>query len=258
MRFGNIEYEHYTSLQADRMYLHAAQEALSRATEAWERVQKAQKEVDDLKAKIDRIEEKYKGGVHKVMEKTEDLCWWLVEDANPKLEDAYGPFVAECALVHVSCAAAAEAFINERAAGLLAGAEFDAFDKLPLDGKWLFLPRLVGKTGLDPGKRPLQGLVQVVKYRNALMHHKATREKWEIGCVAPSTLQRLGLCVDAAEKSLRATTKSMKNLSKILGEPGDRDRSVAYGFFKWQLETRPIGRPKKRRASKKTKAHRQP
>jgi hypothetical protein len=68
-------------------------------------------------------------------------------------------------------ALAAEAFANELLDELLARADADAIDRLPTPEKLLIGPRMAGQTSpLARGAQPMQGLLELFKTRNRLVH----------------------------------------------------------------------------------------
>src|SRR5438874_179538 len=159
-----------TCLEASQMFLHGAEEALKRAKEKWPKVEKCQARIQALFAKEERIRRRHAKAPTVMHEKLESIAIQLCDSEQYSLEQGFGTAAMECALVHILSAAAAESFINAIANERLSGQEWDAFDKLSIEGKWLFLPRLVKVKGFKPGEQPHQGFSKCVKYRNGLMH----------------------------------------------------------------------------------------
>ena len=115
----------------------------------------------------------------------------------------------------------------------LGGRTRDEFDRISITGKWLFLPRLLGHDGLDPGKEPIQSLTELVKCRNLLVHYKGMEEGWRGYGDVPSFLPRLGLTHDSAKRSLECVPALVRELANILGHdpptwlnPGDESYFV--------------------------------
>lgn len=86
------------------------------------------------------------------------------------------PQIGACTSLRSSvlfAALAAEAFANELLDELLPSADFDALDKLQTPEKLLIGTRLAaGESPLSRGTQPMQGLVQLFKIRNRLVHAK--------------------------------------------------------------------------------------
>jgi hypothetical protein len=209
-----------TVLAVDAMYFNAAKEALSRAAKVTKAIEKAERRVSRCQAKIDRLvemreaDEAMPSGYY---DKMEPLALQM-EDLEYGVGAAYGPFLQNLAAVHVFAAATLEAHVNIRGQELLSGRLLALFERLPLDAKWLFLPRLYGLTGFDPGAQPYQGFDRLIRIRNKLVHYKVQREPWCGSDVPPQFLEAIGLSMEAAEESV-VTAKSMaKELARQLGE----------------------------------------
>lgn len=141
-----------------------------------------------------------------------------MEDIKYSVGAAFGPFLQNLTAVHVFAAAALEAHVNNRAQELLTGRTLDLFDRLSLDTKWLFLPRLIGLTGFDPGTQPYQGFDRLIRLRNKLVHYRVQREPWTDSDVPPQFLKELGLSIEAAEGSVAAVRGMAKELARQLRE----------------------------------------
>src|SRR5262245_40026376 len=63
-----------------------------------------------------------------------------MESAEHDVGVAHAPRLEALATTHVLCAAALESHVNLRAHALLAGKQLDHFERISLEGKWLFLP----------------------------------------------------------------------------------------------------------------------
>jgi hypothetical protein len=228
-----------TVLAVDAMYFHAARQAFKQAGEATKAIEKAELRVARHQAKIDRVNQQHADdeiddSTH--YNKLEPLAIQM-ESVEYGVGVAYGPFLQHLATVHVFSAAALEAHINIRGQELLAGRMWDLFERLSLDAKWLFLPRLRGLPGLEPGAQPFQGFDRLIKVRNKLVHYRVQREPWRGSAVPPQFLEELGLSVEAAEQSLATVRNMAKELARLLGdrEPWWLDAEDA-SFFEIEQE----------------------
>lgn len=209
-----------TVLAVDAMYFHAAKEALKRAVVATKTIDKAELRVARHQARIDRVNQQYEEDElddSALYSKIEPLAIQM-ESIEYDVGAAYGPFLQHLATVHVFAAAALEAHVNIRAQELLAGRVFDLFDRLSLDAKWLFLPRLRGLAGFDPGAQPFQGFDRLIRIRNKLVHYRVQREPWRGSAVPPQFLADLGLSLEAGEGSLTTLREMAKELARQLGD----------------------------------------
>lgn len=142
----------------------------------------------------------------------------------------HSTFVQRVAHVHLFSAFSLEAHINIRAVDHLSGQHLESFDKLSLDGKWLFFPRLIGLKGFEPGAIPYQHFSRLVKFRNALAHFKSSQEQWK-GMTDTGFIKKLGLTLANAENSLRANKEMISELAVQLDElPPDwlTDKTINY------------------------------
>lgn len=208
-----------TVLAVDAMYFHAAKEALVRAAGVTKGIDKAEMRVVRCQAKIDRLNEWYEAdevgaGYY---DRLEPLARQM-EDLEYGVGAAYGPFLQNLATVHVFAAAALEAHINIRGQELLSGRSLVLFERLSLDAKWLFLPRLHGHIGFDPGAQPYQGFDNLIRIRNKLVHYKVQREPWCGSAVPPQFLGAIGLSLEAAEESVATVREMAKKLARQLSE----------------------------------------
>ena len=209
-----------TVLAVDAMYFHAAKEALKRAVAATKAIDKAEIRVARHQAKIDRVNQQREEGklddsAH--YDKLEPLAIQM-ESVEYGVGAAYGPFLQHLATVHIFAAAALEAHVNIRGQELLTGRALDMFERLSLDAKWLFLPRLRGLAGFDPGAQPFQGFDRLVRIRNKLVHYRVQREPWRGSAVPPQFLEDLGLSLEAAERSIATVRGMAKELARQLGD----------------------------------------
>jgi hypothetical protein len=134
------------------------------------------------------------------------------------LSIAHCILIKEYSLVHVLCAATLEAHVNIIADEILGGKEKDEFFFLSLTAKWMFLPKLVGRTSFEVGSQPFQDFNAIVKYRNLLMHYKLQKEPWKTE-QAPVFLDKIGLTDKAATKSMTATRRMITDIAEMLERP---------------------------------------
>jgi hypothetical protein len=209
-----------TVLAVDAMYFDAAKRALSRANAATKAIDKAEMRVARHQAKIDRVNQQHEEGELDASDhynKLEPLAIEM-ESVEYDVGAAYGPFLQHLAATHVFAAAALEAHVNIRGQELPAGRTLDLFERLSLDSKRLFLPRLRGLAGFDPGTQPFQGFDRLIRIRNKLVHYRVHREPWRGSAVPPQFLEELGLSLEAAEGSIAAAREMAKELARQLGD----------------------------------------
>jgi hypothetical protein len=207
-----------TVLAVDAMYFHAAKEALVRAAGVIKEINKAELRVARCQDKIDRLNESHDrledSGYY---ERLESLALQM-EDVKYGVGAAYGPLLQNLATVHVFAAAALESHVNIRGQELLTGRSLVLFERMSLDAKWLFLPRIRFLPGFDPGAQPFQGFDRLIRIRNRLVHYKVQREPWYDSDVPPQFLETIGLSLEAAQESLATVGEMAKELARQLGE----------------------------------------
>ena len=167
-----------TTLLLDAMYYNAAKKNYKAAKAALKNIEKADKDFAKLRAKEKKVLDRHNGDSFSAYDKLEPI-YIQMEDAEYSIGAAYGPHLQHLALTHILCAAATEAHINQVAKKTLTGKFRDQFEKVSLEGKWLFLPRMTGRDCFDQGAEPFQSFSMLVKYRNELVHYKGKKEKWE-------------------------------------------------------------------------------
>jgi len=204
------------------MYFQAARNALSRAGAQTGKIDRARARVESLQCRIDALSQSPNGErddriAWKNYNKLEPLCT-QIEGAEYQLGRAYGPMLYDLATAHILCVACAEAHINVQAQGRLHGRDWDAFERLPIDAKWIFLPKLLSLPGFDPGKAPFQGFDTVLHARNRVAHFRLHKEPWQSGGVLPEFVDRLGLTLESAESSLSAVDGMITQLAQQLGQ----------------------------------------
>jgi hypothetical protein len=208
-----------SSLAMDAMYFHAALNALSEADKYTRHIDGAKKDTTLLQRKIDALSRSLDGKeddkiIFRNYSKLEPL-YIQMEGAEYRLGEAYGPMLQKLATLHILCAAAAEAHINIQGQARLHGREWTAFERLSVDAKWLFLPKLLSLAGFDPGKQPFQGFSSLLHIRNRLVHFHIHKELWRPPGV-PDFLTGLGFSFEAAKQSLDAVKGMVAELAHQL------------------------------------------
>jgi hypothetical protein len=203
-------------LAVDALYYHAARKACSQAVACMRRIERAEGRIATLQRKIDALTHTPEGeGDSQLALRNytalEPLCFQM-EGAEYQLGEAYGPMLQNVALVHILSASSAEAHINIKAQGRLHGRDWDAFERLSVDAKWLFLPKLLGLPGFESGRQPFQGFDSLLRIRNRLVHYHIHAEPWDSPGV-PEFLTALGLNVELGERSLEAVRGMVSELA---------------------------------------------
>ena len=211
---GNLD-KWETHLLIDAMYYHAARQAHTRATKTLKNIKKADREWEKLEAKESEILSRYNGNQLEAYDELEPVCIQM-ENAHYNIGEAHAPLLKEVATVHFLSIASLEAHINSIAAAKLKGKELNHFEKISIEAKWLFFPKILGLPGFQPGRQPFQRFSKLIKYRNALVHYKGIKEPWVQG-VAPQFISNLGLSISSSEESLKAVCEMITELSKQLG-----------------------------------------
>jgi hypothetical protein len=194
------------TLETDAMYYNSAHRAYDSAVAGQKTIKDAEENFKKLELEKDRILKRYKDDSDAAYDELEPI-FIQMESGNYELGTAYGPVLQSLATVHILSAASLETHINLLGKELLPGKDWDHFERLGLEAKWLFLPRLLGHKGFDPGSNPFQDFAQLIRYRNLLVHYKGHAEAWQDGR-PPRFLETLGLTTGDARKSL-ATVKNM-------------------------------------------------
>jgi len=196
------------SLNADEVYYKTAQESLSRAR--------------DIRALIDTIAANFASNSwynHLVANDWGDeIDFSVVEDEHdlsPEDIALVHVYIQSIACVHIFAAAALEACINSAAQERLKGKSLNEFDKLSLEGKWLFLPQLISIEKFDPGAEPFQSFSRLVSFRNKLIHLKSVTMSLDD---VLNDSNPLGLGLTSAGRSLEAAGKMLSNLASQLGK----------------------------------------
>jgi hypothetical protein len=189
-----------TYMQSDAMYFHAARQAHVRAENCLKEIENARELWTSLDQEWGRILSNYDGDARSAYDELEPIAIQL-EDAHYRIGEAHAPLLKEIAVVHILCTAALESHIDSVAKEILSGKKQDLFRRLSLEAKWLFLPKISGLSGFDPGREPFQSFSRFLKYRNDLVHYKGLKEKWIYGSI-PQFINQLGLTLDDSRKSI--------------------------------------------------------
>lgn len=209
----------FTILRADAMYFDAAVRALESAKESISGIDAARSTVDRTLESMEQVEAE--PGIKANHAEFERLAI-AMESYEAGLSAAYGPFLQSLASVHLLSAASIEAYINDRGRDRLSGREWDAFEKCPLEAKWIFFTRVFARGGgFACGVEPMQGLARLVKRRNDLVHLKPRREEWSRGPGSiPPCVERLGLTEAFAQDSVDTARRLITDLSTVIdGRP---------------------------------------
>lgn len=241
-----------TTLLLDAMYYHAAKENYQAAKTTLKGIEKAEKAFSKLKAKEKRVLERHVGDSSRAYDALEPI-YIQMEGAEYDIGNAYGPHLQHLALTHILCIATAEAHINQIAKNILSGKFLDQFEKVPLEGKWLFLPKFIGRDSFDQGQEPFQSFSRLVKFRNELVHYKGKKEHWEsFEQGLPKFFDKLGLSIPMALRSLKTVKAMILELSKMTrNEPPywlreDFDNlptNIVTNYFKTEIENPKKSKP---------------
>jgi hypothetical protein len=206
----------YSTLRADAMYYHAAKMSYKAAAVAKNGIKRANKDFALLCDKEEVILNKYDRDYSKAYDELEPL-YIQMDGSEYDIGAAYGPYLQNIAITHILCATTVEAHINVLAKEKLSGRAHDNFERISLEGKWLFLPSLLGKPSFEQGAEPFQSFSSMIKYRNELVHYKGRKEEWKlISGGEPKLLDKLGLSLTKAKKSLEAVRNIIISLSDRL------------------------------------------
>lgn len=222
----------FTTLSVDAMFFRAATEHYERARNWQPAVAIALEAAQSLHDRAYAIPDTPEN-FHELVSLGNEL-----HDRECDLATAHAPVLAALGSAHILAASATEAHINQRAKSALSGKLWDNFERMSVEAKWLFYPRLIGHESFDPGAKPYQQLCRLFGRRNALIHYKPRREPWKSFGV-PSFLSALGLSLDAALESLAAVQGAISEIARILGEepPQWLYKPTVGGFFDFDLES---------------------
>jgi hypothetical protein len=219
-----LEYE--TVFSADAMFYQSAKASLALARSVEREVSRAQTELQVHSARMHAAFEAVKDDEGDDRASSRRAAnYQIAESMAIRMEnyeygvtEAYGPVFQQLALVHILSATSLEAHINIRAEDRLFGRDLKAFERLNVDAKWLFLPKILGCAGFNPGTEPFQGFDAVVAARNRLVHYKPVKEEYKGFDDPEGFAERLGLTFDACERSIASVQGMVSELAKQLGE----------------------------------------
>jgi len=218
-----------SSLNIDAMFFHSAVNNLSIAKENQILANEAKVELMSIEW-LEDYEAWELGDEIDVSFSDEDMDY--VEGLKDKDRDTYSIFLQAVATTHIFCVAALEAHINKQSEKLFNGKLLDHFEKLPLEGKWLFLPQLMHLNSFTPGKQPFQNFSKLIKTRNILVHYKGKPIPYDYSKDAVEHYKSLGLTISAAEESITTTVGMVSKLAEILGnEPPKWLKSTASEYL---------------------------
>lgn len=234
-----------TTLLIDAMYYHAAKNTYAAAKKSMQGIGKARKAFADLRNEEVEVLDQYNGDSWKAYDDLEPI-YIQMESAEYGIGAAYGPYFQNIALTHILCATAAEAHVNLIAKVHLKGKFRNNFERVSIEGKWLFLPKIMGNTTFEQGSEPFQSFSKLIKYRNELVHYKGRKESWEtFEKSMPKFLDKLGLSLRKARKSLQAVREMILEISRMINqEPpywlregyDDLTQDIVTNFFETDIE----------------------
>lgn len=190
----------------------AAVEHAARGNDAYRKLKAKLGSFKNIFAEIGSLE-KERAARKQLKGVTEDQLIDTLQEIR-RLETLYEPVVSEYSLAIVAAAASAEAFINEVAEVVITERKpREHFDRLAVQAKWLFLPRLIGKKSIfDFGSEPLQTFDALIRKRNALLHFKGSSQRLD-SAGAISFLEDLGLSPKPIEQSIAAVRELIRQFS---------------------------------------------
>jgi len=204
-----------THFSVDAMYYHAARQAQVRAGCSEQKINEIKTRWDSLDKAYEETLKKYGDNITTGYDELEPIAIQL-SNVHDELGYVYAPLLKEVSIVHILCVATLEAHINSVARDLLNRSDLNHFKDLRLISKWRFLPKLVGLPGFDAGKEPFQGFSRLLKFRNKLVHHKGSKEKWVYGA-APHFIEELGLTFADSQNSTKSTEAMISELAQRRG-----------------------------------------
>jgi hypothetical protein len=138
-----------------------------------------------------------------------------LENSDYEIGQSYSRQLMEIATVILFTCATLEAYINNLAKEKLGKHEYDVFDKLSLEGKWLFFPKYIGAQTFNISKKPYQDFESIIAKRNKLVHYKKSKETWIPGKV-PLFLNQLGLTLDDSNNAIEMVIAMISSISNAL------------------------------------------
>jgi len=212
MGFDNYKVE----LCLEAVYYYSAREHFENAQKHYKPLKKVIDTIFRIDNKIEKIEARYKNKLD-AYDEVERYCIQL-DSYYTEMTVKYMPVIRDIALVHIINALCLEAYINVVALEHIElKSSFKEFDKLSLEGKWLFFPKLIGKyRAFKKDMEPFQGFKNIIRWRNNLVHFKGKSDPWR-GYLPPQFFDQLGLTMEHAEKSCIATKEMVKKLCSYCG-----------------------------------------
>src|ERR1051325_470479 len=132
-----------TYLMVDVMYYHAACQSYEHAKRLTKAIEKAEQKVRVLQQRWDNIKEEYEDDATSRYKLQERLATQM-ESADYDVGVVYGPYLQALAITQIMSAATLESHINARGKEFLNGKSLEQFERIALEAKWLFLPRMLG------------------------------------------------------------------------------------------------------------------
>ncbi len=208
-----MQIQFLSSLDIAAMFYHAAINNLEQAISSKEIADAADKELDSISWR-NGYEMYDLGDEIDVSFSNEQITY--IEGLKDKVKSSHSLFLQATATVQIFCVASLESHINKTGVLSLHGKLLDQFEKLSLEGKWLFLPRLLDKKSFDPGLQPFQDFTLLIKVRNALVHYKGKKIPYNLESNLIDLYKPLGLTIEDAQRSIETTKKMILKLSEIL------------------------------------------
>lgn len=220
MAKGEFNLTPKTFLMIDAMYYHAARQSYDQALKLTNLIDEAEQKLWELEEKWENAEGEYEGETNaSLLYEIQERLAIEMENAEYNIGVAYGPYLQAIAVTHILCAAALESHINIRSKELLKGKTLEYFERIPLEAKWLFLPRMLNIEGFNPGEKPYQDFSKLTSIRNKLIHYKRREEPWKTNnSIVPNFLENLGLTEENAAQSLDSVREMVNTLAEQLME----------------------------------------
>ena len=207
-----------TTFAVDAMFYSAARKARERANIARKGVARANKEIFQRQERMDSIKQRAEDRNEDVPYAEWERYGITMESLEFSVVEAHGLVLRELAIAQIMSAQSLEAHINTRGKTLLTNREWEAFERMPLDAKWLFLPDELGKPRFTVGAEPFQSFDRLVKTRNQLVHYKVQKEPYHGFEDSDSLARKLGLTFEDVDRSIGAVKTMIWELAKQLGE----------------------------------------
>ena len=204
----------HTHFAVDAMYFQAAQSSFEQGVQAERKVDRARHKHEVLIDRAAAIRDAHHGDEVGAYDELEPI-YIRMESTAYNVGAAWAPALRAFSITHICCAAALESHVNIRAEDLLAGFLLKKFNKLDIESKWVLLPKMLGLEGFDVGDQPFQGLTQLVRFRNQLVHYRDRSEPW-VDPGVPGFLGNLGLTREAANQSIECVRKMIAALATLL------------------------------------------